>query len=121
MNEWIVDIVQLIVALGLLNVWLVRFKKPTSWRGGDAKNMKQEFAAYGLPSWSVGVVGFLKVTFAVMLIAGIWRPDLVRPAAIGTAVLMVGAIAMHFKVGDPPKKSLPAAGILLGCLIAAFA
>jgi uncharacterized membrane protein YphA (DoxX/SURF4 family) len=108
---------QIIVALGLLNVWLLRTDKATEWRGGDARSMREEFAAYGLPGWAMWVVGFLKVTFAVLLIIGIWVPVLVRPAAIGIAILMVGAVAMHFKVGDPPKKSLPAAIILVLTLV----
>ena len=118
--ETVALIVQVVIALGLLNVWLLRFGKPTEYRGGDAKNMKQEFAVYGLPGWTVGIVGGLKILFAVMLLAGIWRPALVQPAAIGIAVLMVGAIAMHLKVSDPPKKSLPAAGLLLLSLFLVF-
>jgi hypothetical protein len=37
------------------------------------------------------------------------------------AVLMAGAVSMHLKVQDPPLKSLPAATLLLLCLIVAFA
>lgn len=88
--------------------WLLRYGKLTGWRGGSARNMKEEFQVYGLPAWSVQVIGFLKLLCAVLLIAGIWLPVLTKPAAIGMAVLMIGAIAMHFKVNDPVKKSLPA-------------
>ena len=48
----LVQICQIIVALGLLNVWLLRFNKPTAYRGGKAVNLPGEFAAYGLPAWS---------------------------------------------------------------------
>ena len=47
--ESICSIAQLIIALGILNVWLLRFNKATIYRGGSAKNMKEEFATYGLP------------------------------------------------------------------------
>ncbi len=114
-------VIQIVVALGILNVWLLRFGKSTGWRGGEAKNMKEEFAIYGLPEWSVQAVGFLKILCAVCLIAGIWIPALTQPAAIGLAVLMLGAVAMHFKVKDPLKKSLPALTMLVLCLIIAFA
>lgn len=103
---------QLIVALGLLNVWLLRFSRKTDYRGGDATNMKEEFQAYGLPDWSMMAVGFLKVALAILLIAGIWLPVLTRPVAAGIAVLMAGAILMHVRIKDPAKKSLPA-GLLL--------
>jgi hypothetical protein len=32
------------------------------------------------------------------------------------AVLMLGAVAMHFKVGDPFKKSVPALAVLVLCV-----
>ncbi len=110
---------QVVVALGLLNVWLLRYGKATPYRGKDATNMREEFAAYGLPGWSVAVVGSLKVTFALMLLVGVWVPDLVRPVAIGIAVLMVGAIAMHLRVSDPIQKAVPATSVLALSLVAA--
>jgi uncharacterized membrane protein YphA (DoxX/SURF4 family) len=109
---------RIVIALGLFNVWLVRAGRPTNWRGQNAQNMRQEFAGYGLPAWSVGAVGFLKVTLATLLLVGIWWPPLTRPAGIGTAVLMLGAVSMHLKVRDPIRKSLPALALLiLACLV----
>jgi uncharacterized membrane protein YphA (DoxX/SURF4 family) len=118
--ETAVLVIQMIIALGILNVWVIRFSKATEWRGGSASNMKEEFETYGLPGWSVSVVGFLKLFFAACLIAGIWFPALTRPAAMGIAVLMLGAIAMHVKVKDPFNKSVPALIMLVLCLIVAF-
>ena len=114
-----VTIIQLVIALGILNVWLVRYKKQTGWRGGDARNMKEEFQVYSLPVWFMGVVGFLKIVFAMLLILGVWLPSVTKPAAIGMAILMLGAVAMHIKVKDALKKSLPALSVLLLCLIVA--
>jgi uncharacterized membrane protein YphA (DoxX/SURF4 family) len=105
-------IVQVTIALGIYNVWLLRFGKATSWRGGTAQNMKEEFAAYGLPPTGMYVVGFFKLTFATMLLIGIALPSFVPPAALGMTLLMVGAIVMHVKVSDPLKRSLPAAMML---------
>jgi hypothetical protein len=118
--EWIVVLIQLIIALGILNVWILRFGKATAWRGGDAQNMRQEFEVYGLPAWLMGIVGFLKIVMACMLILGVWIPILTQPAAIGMAVLMLGAVVMHFKIRDPIKKSLPAFTLLVLCLIVAL-
>jgi uncharacterized membrane protein YphA (DoxX/SURF4 family) len=108
---------QTVIALGLLNVWLLRAGKPTSWRGGTARSMKEEFEVYGLPAWFMSLVGFLKVSLALLLIAGLWLPSVTKPAAIGTAILMAGAVAMHIKVKDPPRRSVPALAILALCLI----
>lgn len=99
---------QLVVGLGLLNVWLVRAKSSTAFRGGSAQSLREEFAAYGLPDWVFFLVGALKIGSGVLLIVGIWVPEVVRPAAETIAVLMVGALTMHAKVRDPLIKSLPA-------------
>ena len=113
-------ILQIVIALGLLNVWLVRARSTTSYRGGQARSLKEEFAAYGLPDIAFYVVGALKIGSAVMLIAGLWNPALVLPAAAVVVLLMVGALVMHVKVKDAAMKSLPAALMLLmsACLCA---
>jgi hypothetical protein len=113
-------IVQVVIGLGILNVWLIRPGKQTAWRGGEAKNIREEFAVYGLPPWAVAVVGFCKVALAGALIVGVWVPAVTRPAAIGLAVFMAGAVSMHFKVQDPPRKSLPAFTLLALCLLVAL-
>lgn len=118
--EWLVIVCQLVTALGLLNVWLLRTGKRTPWRGGDAKNMGEEFAVYGLSNGFMKVVGFFKVTLAVCLIVGLWVHIVTRPAAIGVAALMLGAVAMHVKVKDPFQKSLPALTLLVMSLLVAI-
>jgi uncharacterized membrane protein YphA (DoxX/SURF4 family) len=115
-----VIVVQVVIALGIYNVWLLRHGKSTNWRGGQAQNLREEFEAYGLPSWFMYVIGSAKVLLATLLLVGIWVPVLTRPAAIGMAALMLGAVLMHFKVKDPLKRSLPAATMLVLALIVAF-
>ena len=108
-------LLQLVTALGLLNVWLLRSSSATSYRGGNAQSLKEEFSAYGLPGAAFYVVGSLKVGAAIALLIGMWVPTLVQPAASLVAVLMVGAVSMHVKVGDPIVKSVPALGMLALC------
>lgn len=108
----LIKIIQVIIALGIFNVWILRFGKSTNWRGGSAKNMTEEFAAYGLPRWFMIVVGCLKLVFACLLIAALWFPRLAPIAGSGIAALMLGAVLMHAKVRDPLKKSAPAAMML---------
>lgn len=102
-------IFSIIVALGIFNVWIVRCGKATAWRGGAARNMGEEFAAYGLPRWFMITIGCLKIALAVALIAAFWIPSLAPTAGGGIALLMLGAILMHAKIRDPMTKSLPAA------------
>ena len=85
---------QVVVALGLLNVWLVRARSATAYRGGSAQSLKEEFATYGLPEWTFYVVGLLKIGSAVLLLAGIWVPALIKPPTLIVAALMVGALVM---------------------------
>ena len=99
---------QLVVALGIMNVWILRRGRATPYRGGNAGNLREEFAAYGLPPFAFYAVGALKVLAAVVLIAGVGMSAPVRPAAMVVLALMLGAIAMHVKVGDPIVKSVPA-------------
>ncbi len=113
-------VVQWIIGLGIFNVWLIRANWSTAYRGGDARNIKEEFAVYGLPTWFMYAVGTLKVVLAALLIAGTWIPGVVQPAAIGMAVLMVGAVSMHIKVKDTVKKILPSLTVLVLSLLVAI-
>ncbi|PHX64615.1 MAG: hypothetical protein CK550_09045 [Gemmatimonadetes bacterium] len=54
------------------------------------------------------------------LIAGIWFPAVVFSAAALICVLMLGALAMHVRVRDPLRKSLPALGMLVLCIGVCF-
>ena len=109
------------IFISIINVWFFRFSKPTPWRGKDAGSMQDEFAAYGLSSTMMYLVGGLKVLCATGLLASIWYPELAVPSAIGMAVLMLGAIGMHLKVKDPLQKALPASTLLLLSVFIAFA
>ena len=107
------SVLQVIVGLGLLNVWLVRARSATAYRGGAAQSLKEEFAVYGLPDWAFYLVGGLKIVSGVLLIIGIWVPRLVPIPALIVAGLMVGALAMHAKAKDPASKFLPALSVLV--------
>lgn len=106
-------LLQIIIALGIFNVWLFRSSRATPYRGRDASSLKSEFLVYGLPQWMFYTVGILKLSAAIALLMGIFIPVLILPGAIVMAVLMLGAILMHIKVSDPIKKSLPASIMLL--------
>ncbi|MBN13040.1 MAG: hypothetical protein CMI17_08625 [Opitutaceae bacterium] len=118
--EYLAIACQIIVGLGILNVWVLRFKKPSPYRGGQAINMTEEFAAYGLPAWSVAFVGVVKVSAAIGLLVGLFIPQAVLPSSLVLAFLMLGAVAWHIKIKDPPAKSMPAATILLLTAFLAF-
>jgi len=118
--EYVEIAIKLIVGLSILNVWLLRANKSTEWRGGDANNIVEEFETYGLPKWFMYLIGGLKSVLAVLLLASIMYPQVELLAAYGIAFLMTGAVSMHFKIGDPLKKSLPAFTFLVLSLAIAF-
>ena len=111
--EFAITLAQTIIGLGLLNVWLVRAQRTTNYRGGQAKTLSEEFAVYGLPGWSYPVVGICKVALAILLLVGIWYSPVTRPASLGIAVFMLGAVVMHAKVRDPLIKAAPASTLLI--------
>lgn len=115
------SILQLIVALGLLNVWLIRSNWATAYRGGEAKTLREEFSAYGLPGWSFYAVGLLKIGGAVALLAALWVPSLRQPAALLIVLLMAGAVTMHAKIKDPLSRAVPALAMLVMSLVIALA
>jgi len=117
MMQIMIQVMVLIVGLGLLNVWLVRANLKTAFRGGAATNLREEFSTYGLPTPVYYIVGFLKVSSALLLLAGLWYPSLTFPAALVIAVLMAGAVTMHMKVGDALMKALPASAMLIMSII----
>ena len=104
----ILSVFQAVIGLSVLRVWLLNFNKPTKWRAGNAISMREEFEVYGLPDWTLYMVGLLKVAFSVGLLAGIWLPELVVISAAGIAFFMFFAILMHIRVKDPIVKSIPA-------------
>ena len=105
-------ILELLIAAGLLNVWIFRFNRATPYRGGSAVSMKQEFASYGLPEGVMYLVGSIKILAALLLIAGLRYPVVIPYTAATICILMLGAVAMHLKVRDPVLKTIPALAML---------
>ena len=109
-------IIILIISIIVLNVWLIRPKVHDlfgySFRGGHAKSLLEEFTVYGISSEIFYLVGFLKVTTALMLLAGLRYSWMKLPASILMALFMATAFYMHYTVADEILKFVPS-GILL--------
>ena len=107
MDPWI-NVVQVFIAIAMFDVWLFRYDRPQRARGGDARNMVEEFRVYGLPDWFRNVVRVLKLGAGTLMVVGIWSTSAALVAGTVLVVLMGGAILMHVKVRDPFFKSMPA-------------
>jgi len=108
----LVVLTQCMLAFAPFSVMTVRASQETNFRPGGAKNLEEEFAAYGYPSWFFKFVRITKSSFALFLVVGlVWTPAMVIGAA-GILVLMVGAVISHIKVLDGPLKSVPSFTLL---------
>ena len=112
-------ILSTIVGLTVINVWLFRSNRSTSYRGSDATNLLEEFEVYGLEDYFL-IIGIIKVSLAVLLLLSLYFKKLSFFASSGIAVMMLVAVYMHINVGDQLIKSMPASVMLASCLIIAF-
>ena len=118
MMDTLVMTLQIVIAVVIFAVWIFRPNLDTNYRAGDAKNIVEEFAVYGLPKWSVYVVGATKLTLALALIVGIWYTQLAQYAVMGMGILMVGALICHLKTRDDPlSRAAPASIMLVMCFL----
>lgn len=120
--EYLSIALKIIVCISILNVWLIQPKKATRWRGGEAKSILEEFEVYGLSKSLCYAVGFLKVSFALLLVVSIKFEFLTLIGSLGLAALLLGSIIMHIKIKDELYKSFPAfLFIVMNLIIAYFA
>ena len=118
MIDTLVMTLQIVIAVVIFAVWIFRPNLDTNYRAGDAKNIVEEFAVYGLPKWSVYVVGATKLTLALALIVGIWYTQLAQYAVMGMGILMAGALICHLKTRDDPlSRATPASIMLVMCFL----
>ena len=110
----IINAIKIITALGIFNVWMLRYNKITEFRGGNAKSLKEEFETYGLNLWFMSIIGSIKIVISILFIISCFSENInilyfanFYGAAI-MSIIMTGAILMHLKVNDPFKKSIPA-------------
>jgi len=114
--KYLKELLMLVVSLLVLNVWLLRLNQETIYRGGAALNMIEEFEVYGLSETMFYIIGALKVLSATGLLVGFVYKKAILPSASLMAVLMSGAILMHFTVNDEAIKFLPAGLMLISSL-----
>tara|TARA_B100001057_G_scaffold374102_1_gene378683 strand:+ start:1196 stop:1573 length:378 start_codon:yes stop_codon:yes gene_type:complete len=112
-------ILSVIVGLTVINVWLFRSDKSTSYRGGNASSLIEEFEVYGLSDYFL-TIGIIKVGLAILLILSLYFKKLRLISASGIALMMIVAVFMHFSVGDELIKSMPASVMLVSCIIIAY-
>ena len=112
-------ILSVVVGLTVINVWLFRSNRSTSYRGGDANCLLEEFQVYGLEDYFL-IIGIVKVSLAIMLLLSLYFKKLSFFASIGIGIMMLVAVYMHVNVGDELIKSMPASVMLASCLIIAY-
>jgi hypothetical protein len=120
LTDYLIILLKAIVGISILNVWLLQPTKATKWRGGNAKTIIEEFEVYGLSKTVCYIVGFLKVSLALLLLASIKVESLTLIGSLGLSALLLGSVLMHFKVKDQLYKSFPAFLFILMNLTIAY-
>tara|TARA_Y100000385_G_C12583107_1_gene421318 strand:- start:20 stop:397 length:378 start_codon:yes stop_codon:yes gene_type:complete len=119
-QAYIIIALKIIVGISIINVWLIQPNKPSKWRGGDATTIIEEFNVYGLSKTFYKIIFVVKVGLAVLLLVSIKYDLLTLYSSLGLASLLLGSIAMHFKVKDALFKSFPAFLFMVLNLVIAY-
>ena len=119
-QAYIIIALKIIVGISIINVWLIQPNKPSKWRGGDATTIIEEFNVYGLSKTFYNIIFVVKVGLAVLLLVSIKYDLLTLYSSLGLASLLLGSIAMHFKVKDALFKSFPAFLFMVLNLVIAY-
>lgn len=98
----LIAVAQIVIALSVYFVWVTRLT-----------NVEREFREYGLSDIVRNAVGAAKMSAAALLLAGLWYPGLVLPAALVMAGFMLCAQYFHFRVRHPISKYVPSFVLLL--------
>ena len=106
---------QVLIAIVIFNVWVFRRNRMTPYRPEGAGNLEEEFSAYGLPDWVRLGVGATKLLLASLLLIGLFVIPVARVSSGLLALLMVAAVAAHFRVRDPFIKAVPAIFMAVMC------
>ena len=100
----------LLILKGLLSV---AFLLAGGAKLAGAKPLADQFCEFGLPLWSMRVIGALE------LVGAIWVEPYPFWAALGLAGLMVGAVVNHVKARHSISQVAPSALLLILCLVVA--
>ena len=98
---FLIEVLQVLTASSILFVWVVRYE-----------NIIAEFEQYQLPVWLRDLVGILKLSFSIMLLAGIYDEKFKYLGSSGLILLMLAALLTHVKVKNPFYKALPSLTLL---------
>ncbi|MEC8419770.1 MAG: DoxX family protein [Verrucomicrobiota bacterium] len=93
-------IFQVSIILGIIYAWTLGFNRLSKFRAGNAKTMSEEFLVYGLPEWSLYVIGGIKLTLACLMILGFFLPYFVKPIAGLICLVMGAAVILHLKIRE---------------------
>ena len=116
MNE-VAILLQVFVALVVFNVWTFRSEKPSKYRSGSAKTLKEEFIEFGLSEKIYMITSLSKPALSVALIVAIFLPIITITIALAMAFFMAAALVMHYRVKDEIIKFV-APGIIFLCCVA---
>lgn len=102
MLEIITILVQVIIAISVAFVWILRMH-----------NVEREFRQFGLSLKVRSFVGFSKTALATLLIVGVWYSEFTFYAAVGMAFFMLAAQYFHWNAKNPIAQKIPSFVLLV--------
>ena len=109
MDALVGPIFQVSIILGIFYAWTIGFNRESKFRVGKSQNLKEEFIVYGLPFWSMYIIGAVKLILSSLLILAFSTSLFIKPVAGALTVIMAVAVVMHLKIReDKLIKALPA-------------
>ena len=99
---FLIEVLQVLTASSILFVWVVRYE-----------NIITEFQQYQLPVWLRDMVGILKLSFSIMLLAGIYDEKFKYLGSSGLIILMLAALLTHVKMKNSFYKAMPSLTLLV--------
>ena len=112
----ILKLLIVLVSLTVITAWTYNLNLDTTFRGGDATNMIDEFEAYGLNYTTMVVVGIFKVACALMLLFGLKYKKLILPASGVMTLFMIAAVYFHISISEPIIPTFASLLMLVSCI-----
>lgn len=109
MEDLIMNLAQISIALSVAFVWVFRYH-----------NVILEFKSFGLSDLTRNFVGVSKIALSTLLVTGVWVPSLVFFSSVLMGLFMVAAQFFHFKIKNTFIKHLPSLVLLILCGLIAF-
>lgn len=105
----IIQLSQIVIALSVIFVWTIRWNQ-----------VKVEFEIFGLSKVTRNTVGLTKLSISLLLIIGLWIPQISPLSSLSMGLFMISAQYFHWRNNNSIIKKLPSLVLFILCLVIFF-